>query len=170
MAGQGHALYEEKADIDQSVVDDFLERVPSLVDGYTPQNVFNCDETGLYYRALPDKTLTGQADNPDVDIDHKLPTEDTDHWEDALLTLYLPCDSDNDSDEDTPTTSQTMTQDKPKLTRVKIREMLEDLMHYAHTEDTSFLPIVTELTHCNNIAIATKLLDSKQCSMTDFFV
>ncbi len=63
-----------------------------------------------------------------------------------------------------------MTWDKPKLTRVKIREMLEDLMHYAHTENTSFLPIVTELTHCNNIAIATKLLNSKQCSLTDFFV
>ncbi len=47
---------------------------------------------------------------------------------------------------------------------------MSDLMHYAHTEDTSFVSIVTELTHCNNNAIATKLLNSKQCSMTDFFV
>ncbi len=46
--------------------------------------------------------VTGQADNPDdfVDIDHKLPTEDTDHWEDALMAQHLPStkpDSDNDS-------------------------------------------------------------------------
>ncbi len=47
-------------------------------------------------------------------------------------------DNDIDSDEDTLTTAQTMIREKPKLTCVKIREMLEDLMHSAHTEDTSF--------------------------------
>ncbi len=69
----------------------------------------------------------------------RLMREDTDHWEDGLLAQHLPSTKlDSDSNEDTPTTSQTMTRDKPKL-------MLEDLMHYAHTEDTSFVLIVTDL-------------------------
>ncbi|GLV61270.1 cag, partial [Carabus blaptoides fortunei] len=43
------------------IVDDvssFLEKCPSLIKGYSPRDIYNADETGLYFRALPNKTLT----------------------------------------------------------------------------------------------------------------
>ncbi|CAG2249892.1 unnamed protein product [Mytilus edulis] len=45
------------ADVDQSVVDDFKSKLENIVGDYTPENVFNADETGLFFKALPDKTL-----------------------------------------------------------------------------------------------------------------
>ena len=47
----------ESADVDIVVVEDFQERLPDLISQFKPEDVFNCDETGLFYRALPDKTL-----------------------------------------------------------------------------------------------------------------
>ncbi|XP_063410388.1 tigger transposable element-derived protein 6-like, partial [Mytilus trossulus] len=47
----------ESADVDQSVVDDFKSKLENIVGDYTPENVFNADETGLFFKALPDKTL-----------------------------------------------------------------------------------------------------------------
>jgi hypothetical protein len=29
----------------------------TLISDYEPKNIFKCDETGLFFRALPDKTL-----------------------------------------------------------------------------------------------------------------
>ena len=31
--------------------------ISSIIDGYKHDNIYNCDETGLFYRALPDNTL-----------------------------------------------------------------------------------------------------------------
>lgn len=50
----------ESADVDQNVVDSYRQRLPDIVSGYSPEDVFNCDETGLYFRALPDKTLSAR--------------------------------------------------------------------------------------------------------------
>ena len=66
-------------------------------------------------------------------------TEDTDDWEAALVAQHMPptdtTDSDSESDsEGTPTSPA-----KPKLSRINIQAMLEELTHYAHTEDESFL-------------------------------
>ncbi|CAC5395781.1 unnamed protein product [Mytilus coruscus] len=47
----------ESVDVDQSVVDDFKSKLENIVADYTPENVFNADETGLFFKALPDKTL-----------------------------------------------------------------------------------------------------------------
>jgi hypothetical protein len=33
------------------------EKLPSITEGYCPENILNADETGLCFRALPDKTL-----------------------------------------------------------------------------------------------------------------
>ncbi len=33
----------------------WLERIPSVVEGYELRNIWNCDETGCYWNALPDK-------------------------------------------------------------------------------------------------------------------
>ena len=47
----------ESADVNCVLVDDFKSRVPDILSGYAPENVFHCDETGLFFRSLPDKTL-----------------------------------------------------------------------------------------------------------------
>ena len=47
----------ESADVDLDVVEDFKKRLPDFISHFKPEDVFNCDETGLFYRALPDKTL-----------------------------------------------------------------------------------------------------------------
>jgi hypothetical protein len=47
----------ESADVDQCVVADWKERLPLLLAKHSAKNIFNMDETGLFFRALPDKSL-----------------------------------------------------------------------------------------------------------------
>ena len=47
----------EAADVNQETVDAFIEKLPSLLLGYQCEDVYNADESGLFFRALPDKTL-----------------------------------------------------------------------------------------------------------------
>jgi len=46
----------EGADVGEEVVDDYRSRIPSIISGKNETEAFNCDETGLFYRAMPDKT------------------------------------------------------------------------------------------------------------------
>lgn len=48
---------EEKA-VNSEVCESWLEDLPKLTDGYSPTNIYNADETGLFYKCLPDRTLT----------------------------------------------------------------------------------------------------------------
>ncbi|XP_070537736.1 tigger transposable element-derived protein 4-like [Ptychodera flava] len=49
----------EAASVDESVVSDWVtSKLPKLLDGFHPRDVFNADETGLYFRLMPDKTLS----------------------------------------------------------------------------------------------------------------
>ena len=36
-------------------VDSWKERLPQIVQGYSKDNIWNMDETGLFFRALPDR-------------------------------------------------------------------------------------------------------------------
>ena len=47
----------EAADVNQETVDAFIEKLPSLLLGYQCEDVYNADESGLFFRAFPDKTL-----------------------------------------------------------------------------------------------------------------
>lgn len=40
----------ERADVKQTCVDDWQKKLQSLCDGYSPENIFNMDETGLFFR------------------------------------------------------------------------------------------------------------------------
>jgi hypothetical protein len=41
------------------VVDNWLKNIlPKLIKGYNARDIFNADETALFFRALPTKTLT----------------------------------------------------------------------------------------------------------------
>ena len=52
----------ESNDVDMSLVDDWKSKIGSLLEGYKPEDVYNCDETGLFFRALPNKTFAQKGD------------------------------------------------------------------------------------------------------------
>ena len=43
----------EEGDVDKEVVNSWEERARELVNDYKPEDVWNFDETGLMWRALP---------------------------------------------------------------------------------------------------------------------
>ena len=60
MAGEG-------ADVSESVVDDWGRRLESLCKGYQLRDIFNADETGLFYRALPTKSMSVKGEEAKVE-------------------------------------------------------------------------------------------------------
>ena len=52
----------ESASVNPTTVSDWKDKHPTLVDGYEPRDIYNLDETGLFYRALPDRTLAVKSD------------------------------------------------------------------------------------------------------------
>ena len=53
------SLQGEKASADANAVEAFKGNFSSLTSSYSQDQIFNCDEIGLYYRLLPHKTLAG---------------------------------------------------------------------------------------------------------------
>lgn len=51
------AICGEAASVDNETVAEWKNKISSLIEGYDRNDIFNADETGLFYRALPDKTL-----------------------------------------------------------------------------------------------------------------
>lgn len=47
----------ERASVDQDDVTSWRQRLPEITKDFAPEDVYNMDETGLFFRALPDKTL-----------------------------------------------------------------------------------------------------------------
>ena len=43
----------EAGDVRKEKVDSWKERLPELLQGYAPENIWNMDETGHFFRALP---------------------------------------------------------------------------------------------------------------------
>jgi hypothetical protein len=44
--------------VDSKIIHSYLDVVlPDFIKGYEPKNVFNADETGLFYKAMPKKTM-----------------------------------------------------------------------------------------------------------------
>lgn len=48
----------ESASVDISICSQWIDELNQLLNGYDPRNIFNTDETGLFYKCLPDRTLT----------------------------------------------------------------------------------------------------------------
>ncbi|KAJ4438141.1 hypothetical protein ANN_14080 [Periplaneta americana] len=51
----------ESSSVDMETVTSWKEKLPSLISGYSSENIFNADETGLVFPALPDITFKGQS-------------------------------------------------------------------------------------------------------------
>jgi hypothetical protein len=52
------AVSGKSAGVDLQTVDDFCSLIPEICSDFEPCNIFNCDETDLYYRTIPNKTLS----------------------------------------------------------------------------------------------------------------
>ena len=51
----------ESADVPAATVYSWKERLGSIISGYAMQDVWNMDETGCFYHALPDKSNAKEA-------------------------------------------------------------------------------------------------------------
>jgi hypothetical protein len=47
----------ESAAVDSKSTEVWLERLPALLEGYNPHDIYNADETGFFFSVLPDRTL-----------------------------------------------------------------------------------------------------------------
>lgn len=52
----------ESAKVDDDVCTEWKEKLASVTEGYDPENIYNADETGLFFKCLPDKTLSFKGD------------------------------------------------------------------------------------------------------------
>ncbi len=53
----------EANSVPKNIVDDFLHnKLPKLLEEYEPKDIFNADETGLFFKLLPDRTYTFKGD------------------------------------------------------------------------------------------------------------
>ena len=58
------AIAGEKVSADVISADEFVSSFKDLTNGYSLDQIFNCDETGLYYKMLPGRTLTTAHNDP----------------------------------------------------------------------------------------------------------
>jgi len=47
----------ESRDMDQQIVSSWIASLPHIIAGYEMKDIFNCDETGLFFRSMPDRSL-----------------------------------------------------------------------------------------------------------------
>jgi hypothetical protein len=52
----------ESAEVDKEVVENWQQSLKVMLEGYEPKDIFNCDETGLFWRGLPTKTLAKKGE------------------------------------------------------------------------------------------------------------
>lgn len=53
----GVKLTGERGSVDQETVSSFKVKLPTLLQGYSPEDIWNSDETGLFFRTVPDRSL-----------------------------------------------------------------------------------------------------------------
>ena len=53
----------ESAEVSVECTDAWLESLPSLLEGYEPRDVYNADETGLFFNVFPHRTLAYKGES-----------------------------------------------------------------------------------------------------------
>ena len=56
----------ESGGVDPKVVNDRMSEIPSHLEGYDPKDIFNYDETALFFRLLPKKSYLTEGDRKSV--------------------------------------------------------------------------------------------------------
>lgn len=52
-----NAICGEALDVNPALVDDWHSKIPTIIAGYDKKDIANCDETALFYRAIPQKSF-----------------------------------------------------------------------------------------------------------------
>jgi hypothetical protein len=108
-------LVGESAEVSAESTDAWLESLPSLMQGYEPCDVYNADETGLFFNVLPDRTLVYKGES----------CHGGKHSKDRLTVLL--CVNSNGSDKQVlsvtakspkPSASRTLKNCQPNTTRM----------------------------------------------------
>jgi len=47
----------ESSDVNSETIEEWVAKLPSIIQGYEPENIANSDETGLFFRTLLNKSL-----------------------------------------------------------------------------------------------------------------
>ena len=55
----------EKLSSDSLSAEQFINGFSAMIEGYSVDQIFNCDETGLYFKMLPGHTLASVHNQPD---------------------------------------------------------------------------------------------------------
>ena len=62
--GIHHAVLSgEAAEVREETVTDWSSRLPDICKGYAKEDIFNADETGLFYRTMPSKSMVTKGSN-----------------------------------------------------------------------------------------------------------
>ena len=77
------SLSGESSSVDEATIEEWKKNLPNLTKGYKPKDVFNADETGLFFNLLPDKSYVVKGDSCHGGKMSKL-----------RLTVLLCCNSD----------------------------------------------------------------------------
>ncbi|KAH3768153.1 hypothetical protein DPMN_169365 [Dreissena polymorpha] len=132
------------AGVDLQTVRDFKSRLPDIIlQGYILENIFNAEETGLYYKALPDKTLAVRGDGLD---NHPLRMQRNRLKKDAADSVAATDDVDQTQGE------------VPPVTLKEIRDFALGLQRYGHETDSDFLATNCALKQRYGTATETKAI------------
>ena len=70
----------EKQSADVDAADSWAEeKLPKLIENYEEDNIFNADESGLYWRGLPDKGYYANSNNNKHPSGAKIPKKELRH-------------------------------------------------------------------------------------------
>ena len=58
------ALHGESADVSDDVVDIWKKKLPSVCNGYADRDIYNMDETAIFYRLLPNRSYIQKGETP----------------------------------------------------------------------------------------------------------
>ena len=53
----------ESRSVSMHLVEDWVRRIPETIAGYNLDCIYNCDETGIFFRTLPDRSLVAPGDD-----------------------------------------------------------------------------------------------------------
>ena len=57
-------LHSEGAQVCNKAIDQWLQELPTIMKGYELKDIYNCDKTSIFFRALPNKTLQHNCEKP----------------------------------------------------------------------------------------------------------
>lgn len=55
-------IWSESASVSDNVCTEWKQKLRDLIENYEPKNIFNADETGLFFKCLPDRTMCFKGD------------------------------------------------------------------------------------------------------------